>query len=163
MPATDRGRNRRNAVPAALFGLGLLLLVAAGLVTHPLKAPPEFAPRLAPLRYLWIAIPTLGTVVCAALAGWCKRDRWSDPWVAAPLALAGLFFLVLLANLAAVPSARALPFSPQAAPFPGCRRSLPGRLRASSCWAIPRGGFLPTRLACRRRSSAGCARGRYWG
>ncbi len=107
-PATERACNRRNAIPAALFAGGLLVLVAAALVTHPLRIAAEFAPRIEPLRYLWIAILTVGIVACSALAGFAKRDRWSDPWVGAPLALAALMLLVLVLTLANLPSPRVI-------------------------------------------------------
>ena len=111
-PATARGRNRRNAVPAVLFGAGLLCLVVAGMVTHSLQVPGEFAPRVAPLRYLWIGILTVGVVTCSALAGFAKRDRWSERWVAVPLALAVGVLLVLFAVLSNLPAAPVLQAAP---------------------------------------------------
>jgi len=115
--ATERERNRRNAVPAALFGLGLLLLLAAGLVTHPLQAPAEFAPRIEPARYLGIGILAVGVVACSALAGFARRGRWSDPWVSAPLALALLLLLILLLAITRLPSAKAILPGPNAPVF----------------------------------------------
>jgi tetratricopeptide (TPR) repeat protein len=111
-PANERARNRRNAVPAVLFGLGLLLLVIAGMVTHPLRVPGEFAPRLDPVRYLWIGILAIGVVTGSALAGFAKRDRWSDRWVSVPLALAIGLLLVLIVTVANLPAARLLPAAP---------------------------------------------------
>jgi tetratricopeptide (TPR) repeat protein len=108
-PATEQARNRRNVVLAALFGMGLLLLVVAGMVTHPLTVSGEFAPRLDPVRYLWIGILAVGVVTGSALAGFAKRDRWSDLWVSVPLALAIGLLLVLILTVANLPSPRVIP------------------------------------------------------
>ncbi|NLL82830.1 MAG: DUF2723 domain-containing protein [Lentisphaerae bacterium] len=95
-------------IPIIIVAVGMLLLVTAGMVKHPLEVSNDFAPRVQPISYLWVAIAALGAVISAAIAGWNKREHWSDPWVSVPLTICGVFFLAMLIFLGGIPTAQNL-------------------------------------------------------